>query len=192
MNKNTIGGKFTNEEFENLLSDDGDAFLRYLFDKYYTELCRLSFKYVGRSEISEDIVQDVFIKIWNKRNTLNYTGKIKPCLITSVINTSINYIQSKFARQDILDESHIEEDISEFNQHDEIVRNELEQIVKTAIEELRDKCRTIFTLSRFSGLTYKDISDKLDISVKTVEAQISIALKKILLFLSKFGYFILL
>jgi RNA polymerase sigma-70 factor, ECF subfamily len=190
MNENGINRKFANEEFINLLSDNGDAFLKYIFDKYYTELCRLSFKYVGRAEISEDIVQDVFIKIWNKRYTLNYSGKIKPCLITSVINTSINYIQSKFARQDILDESHIEDDISKFNQHDEIVREELEQIVKMAIEQLPDKCRAIFMLSRFSGLTYKEIADKLSISIKTVEAQISIALKKILHFLSKFGYLI--
>jgi RNA polymerase sigma-70 factor, ECF subfamily len=190
MNDKNIGKIFTDEDFVNLLSVNGEAFLKYLFDKYYAELCRLSFKYVGRTEISEDIVQDVFINLWNKRFVLNYSGKIKPCLITSVINTSLNYIQSKFARQNILDESHIEDDITQFNQHDEVVREELDKIVKLAIEKLPDKCRTIFMLSRFSGLTYKEIADKLNISIKTVEAQISIALKKILHFLSKFGYFI--
>jgi RNA polymerase sigma-70 factor (ECF subfamily) len=191
MNDKNIGKIFSDEDFVNLLSVNGEAFIKYLFDKYYAELCRLSFKYVGRTEISEDIVQDVFINLWNKRFVLNYSGKIKPCLITSVINTSLNYIQSKFARQNILDESHIEDDITGFNQHDEVVKEELDKIVKLAIEKLPDKCRTIFMLSRFSGLTYKEIADKLNISIKTVEAQISIALKKILHFLSKFGYFIL-
>jgi len=191
MNDKNIGKIFIDEDFANLLSVSGEAFLKYLFDKYYAELCRLSFKYVGRTEISEDIVQDVFINLWNKRFVLNYKGKIKPCLITSVINTSLNYIQSKFARQNILDESHIEDDITGFNQHDEVVREELDKIVKLAIEKLPDKCRAIFMLSRFSGLTYKEIADKLNISIKTVEAQISIALKKILHFLSKFGYLIL-
>jgi len=190
MNDKNIGKIFIDEDFANLLSVSGEAFLKYLFDKYYAELCRLSFKYVGRTEISEDIVQDVFINLWNKRFVLNYKGKIKPCLITSVINTSLNYIQSKFARQNILDESHIEDDITGFNQHDEVVREELDKIVKLAIEKLPDKCRAIFMLSRFSGLTYKEIADKLNISIKTVEAQISIALKKILHFLSKFGYLI--
>lgn len=182
---------FINDEFSNLLSGNGDKFLKHLFDKYYLELCRLSFKYVGRTDISEDIVQDVFINIWKKRYTLNYTGNIKPCLITSVINTSINYIQSKFARQDILEESYIKERSSGFDQHDELVSRELEKLVKIAIEQLPDKCRAIFILSRFSGMTYKEIADKLSISIKTVEVQISIALKKILQHLAKFGYLIL-
>ncbi len=184
-------GFFFDDEFSNLLSENGENFLKHLFNKYYLELCRLSFKYVGRTDIAEDIVQDVFINIWNKRFTLHYIGNIKPCLITSVINTSINYIHSKYARQDILEESFIKDSSSVINQHDEIVTQELGEILKIAIEQLPDKCRTIFVLSRFSGHTYKEIAEKLDISIKTVEKQISIALKKILHFISKFGYLIL-
>jgi len=66
--------------------------------------------------------------------------------------------------------------------HDEVVKEELDKIVKIGHRKLPDKCRTIFMLSRFSGLTYKEIADKLNISIKTVEAQISIALKRYFIF----------
>ena len=182
---------FPNEDFSYLLTEKGDLFLKYLFDKYYLELCKLSFKYVGRTDIAEDIVQDVFINIWNKRNTLNYTGNIKPCFIKSVINASINYIQSKYARQNFVDESSAISNKSAYNQHDDIVGRELNHLIMDAIEQLPDKCRIIFSLSRFSGLSYKEIAEQLGLSIKTVEAQISIALKRVHEFLTKYGYFVL-
>ena len=181
---------FPDEDFSNLLSKKGDLFLKYIFDKYYMELCKLSFKYVGRTEIAEDIVQEVFISIWNKRNTLNYTGPIKPCFIRSTINSSINYIKSKYAKQDKVDENEAKSNSGVYNQHDEVVVKELDQILKIAIEQLPDKCRTIFTLSRYSGLSYNEIAVQLNISIKTVETQMSIALKKIQGFLTRIGYFI--
>jgi RNA polymerase sigma-70 factor (ECF subfamily) len=183
--------RFQNEDFSHLLSDKGDLFLKYLFDKYYPELCKLSFKYVGRTDIAEDVVQDVFINIWNKRTMLNYSGNIKPCFIRSVINTSLNYINSKFAKQNFVDESSASLNLASYNQHDEILGKELNSIIMTAIEQLPNKCRAIFSLSRFSNLTYKEIAKQLDISVKTVEAQISIALKRVHEYLSKYGYFVL-
>ena len=180
---------FRDEDFSNLLADSGELFLKYLFDKYYLEFCKLSFKYVGRTDIAEDIVQEVFINIWNKRNTLNYTGNIKPCFIRSVINTSLNYIQSKFARQNFVSEDSAILQHSNYNQHDETVGKELDVIITSAIEELPEKCRAIFVLSRFSNLTYKEIAEQLNISVKTVEAQISNALKRVHEYLAKQGYF---
>jgi len=180
---------FPNEDFSYLLSEKGDLFLKFLFDKYYLELCKLSFKYVGRTDIAEDVVQDVFVNIWNKRNTLNYSGNIKPCFIRSVINTSINYIQSKYARQQFVDESSAISNKSGYDQHDEIIGKELNSHIMEAVEQLPDKCRIIFSLSRFSGLSYKEIAEQLGLSVKTVEAQISIALKRVHEFLSKYDYF---
>jgi len=186
-----MGQLYPNEDFAHLLTDRGDLFLKYLFDKYYGELCKLSFKYVGRAEIAEDLVQDVFINIWNKRHTLQYTGNIKPCLITSVINTSINYSKSKFARQLMVEECAVQNNSGSNNPHDEVVRQELEHLLKIAIAQLPDRCRSVFSLSRFSVMTYKEIAEKLNISIKTVEAQMTIALKRIQQFLEKYGYFFL-
>jgi RNA polymerase sigma-70 factor, ECF subfamily len=182
---------YPEKDFSYLVSNEGDIFLKYLFDKYYLEFCKLSFKYVGRTDIAEDIVQEVFINIWNKRFNLNCNGKVKPYLIKSVINASLNYIKSKFARQDMCDEDFAKNTPEKFDPHDELVKNELNQLVKIAIEQLPDKCRAIFMLSRFSDLSYKEIAEQLSISIKTVEAQISIALKKLHQFLSKFGYFLI-
>ena len=187
-----MGLLYPDEDFVHLLTDKGDLFLKFLFDKYYTDLCKLSFKYVGRTDIAEDLVQDVFINIWNKRHTLQYTGNIKPCLITSVINTSINYSKSKFARQIMVEECAVQNNSGTNNPHDEVLHQELGQLLKIAIEQLPDRCRTIFSLSRFSGLSNKEIAEQLNISVKTVEAQMTIALKRIQQCLQKYGYFFLL
>jgi len=182
---------YPGDDFSYLLSEQGDLFLKYIFDKFYLEFCKLSFKYVGRTDIAEDIVQDVFINIWNKRFNLNCNGKIKPYLIKSIINTSINYIQSKFAKQNMCDEDFAKNIPGGYDPHNELVKCELNQLVKIAIEQLPDKCRAIFMLSRFSDLSYKEIAEQLSISIKTVEAQISIALKKLQQYLSKFGYFLI-
>ena len=64
--------KFANDNFSLLRTDKGDLFLKHLFDRYYGELCKLSFRYVGRSDVAEDMVQEVFINIWNKRNSIDY------------------------------------------------------------------------------------------------------------------------
>lgn len=191
VQKTNVDLDYTGKDFSYLLSNDGDLFLKYLFDQYYLEFCKLSFKYVGRTDIAEDIVQDVFINIWNKRFTLNCNGKVKPYLIRSVINTSLNYIKSKFVRQNMCDEDFAKNTPEKYDPHDELVKRELNQLLKIAIEQLPDKCRAIFMLSRFSDLTYKEIAEQLSISIKTVEAQISIALKKLQQFLSKLGYFLI-
>jgi RNA polymerase sigma-70 factor (ECF subfamily) len=180
---------FPDEDFNHLISNRGELFLKYLFDSYYLELCKLAYKYVGREVIAEDIVQDVFINIWNKRFSLNCIGSIKPYLIKSVINASLNYIQSKFSRQDLLEEESAGNTPDNGTPHEMMTTNELNWLVKAATELLPDKCRIVFSLSRFSNQSNKEIADHLGISIKTVEAQMTIALRKIRQFLAKFGYF---
>lgn len=178
---------FENESFSFLLGNNGELFLKYLFDKYYSELCKLSFRYVGRTEIAEDVVQEVFINIWNKRLEISYEGPVKPYVIRSVINASLNYVQSKYARIDFEEDSKL----TYWGASNEsgIEHKELEEIINKAIEQLPDRCRTIFVMSRMSGFSQKEIAEKLDISVKTIEAQMTIALKRIHLSLKKMGYF---
>lgn len=179
---------FKTEDFSILLTENGDLFLKYLFDKYYKELCKLSFRYIGRSEIAEDIVQEVFINVWNTRFHLNYTGQIKPCLVRSVINTSINYVKSKYHRQHFEDENKVASFSGNAEYHGTYEIKELETLLEVAVSQLPDKCREIFVLSRLSGMSHKEIVDTLNISTKTIENQITIALKKIHHFLSQMGY----
>lgn len=170
------------------MAENGEQFLKSVFNAYYGELCKLSFKYVGRAEIAEDIVQDIFINIWNKRIQLNNPGNIKPYLIKSVINSSINYIQSKFGRQQFSGEMGLLENHLAYSHVDDLTSSELQRLIKQSIEKLPAKCRVIFVLSRFSDLSYREIAEKLGISVKTVETQMSIALKRMQQFLIKGGY----
>lgn len=181
--------KFVSEDFSLLLSSEGDLFLKYLFDKYYAELCRLAFRYTGRSDVAEDVVQEVFINIWSTRFTLNYKGNIKPCLIKSAINASLNYIKSKYGRQAFEDDNKLSEYSANIGFEEDLESKELDKLLKIAIDQLPEKCRVIFSMSRLSGLSHKEIAENLDISTKTIEAQITIALKKIHHFLSQMGYF---
>lgn len=181
--------KFPNEDFSLLLTSKGEIFFKYLFDKYYGELCRLAFRYTGRSDVAEDVVQEVFINIWNSKLSMDYKGSIKPCLIRSVINTSLNYIKSKHGRHIFEGHHNLSSLNSALGYHEDTNCHELEKLLELAVDQLPDKCREIFAMSRFLGLSHKEIATELDISTKTIEAQITIALKKIHLFLSQMGYF---
>ena len=191
MKRNQKSITFEGEDYSNLVSSNGELFLKYFFDKHYLEFCKLSFKYVGRLDIAEDIVQNVFIHIWNKRFEINCNGSVKPYFTKSVVNASLNYLKSKFNQQHSSDEDKFKEELTEFDQMDELAGQELYRLLKVAIGQLPDKCRAVFMLSRYSNFSYKEIAKELNISEKTVEAQIRIALQKIRRFLTKYGYIFL-
>ena len=153
--------------------------LRHLFDSYYKELVRFSMKIVMNKEISEEIVQDVFIRIWNNRNALNIEKSVDAYLFASVKNASINYLKSKYARIRFVKL----EDSGDFPEYhtaeDDIITYELKKVLYEAVNSLPPKCKTIFSLSRNAGLSIEDIAHHLNISRKTVQAQIGIAIQKI-------------
>ena len=148
-----------------------------LFRTYFSSLCMFAMKYVPDLDTSKEIVHSVFINLWEKKEHID-TGKLmKSYLFTSVYNRSLNYIrdQKKFRHGDVSDG-----DLNISTNQDvdnNIEAAELEIQIRDSIESLPEKCRMIFTMNRFEGLKYNEISDKLDISVKTVEVQMSKALR---------------
>lgn len=155
---------------------------KYLFETHYEKLFHFALTYVNHKEIAEEIVQDVFITIWNKRKELDITSSVKAYLFTSVKNRSISYLRQHLKLADITDNEH--NIVSLYQSADyKIEGDELELYVQKAIDLLPDKCKIIFSLSRNSGLTYKEIAKELGISTETVKTQIGIALKKIKLYL---------
>ena len=155
------------------LSDSG--VVENLFKTHYASLCRTVFKIVKEKNTSEDIVQDVFVKMWNKREELDISVSIKSYLFRSAINTALNYIgQSKKLKL-------LEEEDFHMWIHKEVEQNiefnEVEKDIQRAINGLPPACRTIFVLSRFEELSYKEIADTLELSIKTVENQMGKALK---------------
>lgn len=163
---------------EQSLSDNQD-FIKDLFDRYYIELVHFSMKYVVTREIAEEIVQDIFVKLWNDPDKYKIDRSVKGYLFTSVKNSSLNYLKSKFARIRFvgLDENIPENALN--NIEADITAAELNDLISHAVDSLPPKCKIIFSLSRNAGLSYDEIAGELKISKRTVEAQINIAIKRI-------------
>lgn len=158
---------------------DKPAFER-MFRSYYASLCDYAQKYVKNPQAAEDQVQEVFVKIWEIRTDWNPKGTIKAYLYTAVRNQSLNYLKHKR----IVDEwkQKEEEALSNtpipFSPTEK--RADLEEMrkwIQGAIQNLPEKRREIFELSRDHGLTYMEISKTLGISVKTVETQMGRSLR---------------
>ena len=157
---------------------------RQLFDSQFEPICRFLTYYTSNRATIEEVVQEVFIKLWEDREVLQIES-IKTYLFTSARNRMLNYIRDEKRRHAILEQWVQHE--NEKNSGEECFDIEdFSQKIQTAIENLPEQCRKIFDLSKKSGLTYKQIAQQLNISVKTVETQMGIALRKIRGHLSMF------
>ena len=145
-----------------------------LFRKYFNALCVFARQYVYDNDKVKDIVHDVFINIWEKGELYEADALVKGYLFTSVKNRCFNYLRDnkKFNKEG--DEAF---NYDGAQHHNPTEFKELEAIIKEEIGKLPDKCKEVFILSRYEELKYAEIADRLDISIKTVEAHVSKALK---------------
>jgi RNA polymerase sigma-70 factor (ECF subfamily) len=154
--------------------------LELLFRRLYPRLCAFANKFLNNMEDSEDIVQEVFYKIWKNRAQLDETQSFATYLFSAVRNSALNLLdhkkhESKYAEiMAFLYLGQRQEDGIET-----LVARDLEHDFSKALEHLPHECRKIFELSRFEGLKYQQIAERLNISIKTVETQMSRALFKI-------------
>ncbi|MDO1446779.1 RNA polymerase sigma-70 factor [Rhodocytophaga aerolata] len=154
---------------------DETRFIELLFKHYYASLCRTVNRIVRDTDAAEDIVQDVFMKVWNNRQTLEINFSIKSYLYRSAINSALNYLE-KNKKQVHLEDANLLEP-SGNNVEEMLNAAEVQQRVFEATEALPPACKTIFVLSRHENMSYKEIADTLNISPKTVENQMGKALK---------------
>jgi RNA polymerase sigma-70 factor, ECF subfamily len=161
-----------------------------LFRAEFKGLCFFAQKYVKDHDTSREIVQDSFLSLWEKRATVDAGRSVKSYLITVIHNKCHNYLRDnrKFDTNLLQIENLLE--LSAITDTDSMVTQELHNAIHSAIEELPEKCRNIFLLNRYDNLKYQEIADKLEISVKTVEAQMSKALQHMRIRLA--GYMIIL
>jgi len=174
----TIMHKAIRDDEKEWPSADQGAFFESLFHTYYKTLCRFSFRIVQDKDKAEDVVQTCFINLWEKRDSTNIQSSFKSYLYRSVYNRSINeYTRTK---------KNLKEDISVLNDVSSSVSDdpqlmlqakEVQEKIDLAIANMPDGCRTIFLLSREEQLSYKEIAETLQISVKTVENQMGKALR---------------
>ena len=148
-----------------------------LFREHFTALCYFARKYLGDLDSSKEIVHSVFIRLWENRSSFDWDKSAKSYLFTSVYNRSMNFIRDnkKFVSGESSEVREEVTDTSAFSDTLEVA--ELEGRIKTALQRLPGKCREVFELNRFEGKKYAEIASLLDISVKTVETQMSKALK---------------
>lgn len=147
-----------------------------LFQKYYSALCHYGFQLLQNSEMAEEIVQELFVRIWEKREALSIETSVKHYLFKSVRNQCLNQLQHLKIRKQyessILESSEQQIDPDQYFMEVELIRR-----IEKSIESLPPKRQEIFRLSREKGLKYKEIALELNISIKTVEAQMGLALK---------------
>lgn len=150
--------------------------LEILFKTYHRQLWIFANQILKDADAAEDIVQEVFTKIWERRERLQIDTSLKAYLYTATKNTALNKIKSE-SRISWLDESFEEnESLTENNTIGLIEAKSLEQKINFIIESLPNKCGLIFKMSRFENMSYKEIAEALQLSVKTVENQMSKAL----------------
>jgi RNA polymerase sigma-70 factor (family 1) len=174
---------FTVEEqkiiLQKVAGGDQEAFKTlYLF--FSERLLHFAFAIVKVKESSEEIVEDVFIKLWKSRGNLVHVQNIKVYLYSAIKNTALNHI-SKKAKESITEPfDHIDIELRE-NQDPEriMITSEMFTRLQKAVDTLPPRCKIIFKLIREDGLKYKEVAEILNISVNTIDAQMAIAVKKI-------------
>ncbi len=161
--------------FEAIRRDDKRAY-ETAFHQYYKPMTAYAFRFLNDLSASENIVQDVFLRLWQKRHEILITTSLTNYLFRSVKNHCLNYldhekIKSGYCKSVI----HREADRNDYNEFFPEIG--LLNKIELAIASLPDKRQEIFRLAREEGLKYREIAERLGLSVKTVEAQMTLALK---------------
>ncbi|HWP82746.1 MAG TPA: RNA polymerase sigma-70 factor [Bacteroidota bacterium] len=163
--------------FELIRAGNSAAF-EAVFRSYYPRLCRFAFRLVGSKPLAEEIVQNVFVRLWEKRNDGPPINSLKTYLYQAVKNQAINHLKQE-EKWTSIDGDLLETTPDFANPEQEIRQKEILDAVEEAIQLLPPRCRLIFTMHRFDGLSYAEIADVLGISRKTVETQMGRALKSL-------------
>lgn len=152
--------------------------LELLFNNWQQGLVYFANQYIKNEDEAIEIVNDSFMAIWDRRETLKLDDTVKGYLYTTVRNKCLNAIKKVNPEQYAEDVSTINKG-SDFTVQHAMEAQETEKKLNRAIESLPPRCKEVFLLSRKEGLSYKQIAQALDLTVKTVENQIGIALKQL-------------
>lgn len=148
-----------------------------LFQDHYTALCRYAYSILKVQDAAEDVVQQLFMTLWEKRNELEVPENPRAYLFRSVYNRCLNEVKrSRYrggdANSEVLNAIPSDEIASR-----RVLGSEMEGLIEHAVGTLPEKCQEVFRLSRFEELSYKEIAERMDVSIKTVENHMGKALK---------------
>lgn len=168
--------EFTDQELKQLFKVDAEQAIELLFRMYYEKVCQAVYKIIPKEEMTEDLAQEVFYELWRKKDQLSIKSSYLAYLRRAAINKALNYLRDQKIK---LDDSTT---VTQLKLHaplsdEQLEASELQEIIDQAVDQLPERCRLVFILSRFEQMSYQEIADQLGISTKTVENQISKALK---------------
>ena len=159
--------------------DDMQAY-KQLFLLFYPSLLSFAVSIIKSKELSEEIVSDVFIKIWEKRHQLDKVENLSYYLFTAVKNKCLNGLKDPKNRENLeINDVDIKFKSLYYDPEQRLISEEMINRIQKAIQELPPRCRLIFKLVKEEGLRYKEVAELLQLSLKTVENQMSLAFKKI-------------
>jgi len=169
--------EFQDEQIALRLSKRDEAAFEQVFKTHYKNLHAYAFTILKDEDEAEEMVQQVFFKLWERSEHLSFSGPIAAYLYRAVHNESLNFIKHQKVKAG--HQLHVAYSMKNKTEQasPKMIRKELENKFREALNELPEQCRTVFQLSRFEDMKYKEIADKLEISVKTVENHMGKALK---------------
>ena len=150
-----------------------------IYVTYYSRMLRFAREYVLFEEDAENVVQDVFLLLWEKREVLDIQISLVSYLFSLVKNRSLDYLRHKVVAEEYKQELTFKLLALEQLNYTFTSEEDIEKVIANAIDKLPERCREIFLKSRIEGMKYREIADELDISMNTVENQMSIALRKL-------------
>jgi RNA polymerase sigma-70 factor (ECF subfamily) len=174
-----------NPEYSDLVRSikNGDAqSLELIFRRLYPRLCAYAQKFLQNVNDAEEVVQEIFYTVWKNRERLDEHLSFKAYLFTAVKNRCLNLLEANrtHSRQaELLWFLYTRDTGTEANAYHALLARDLERDLNAALEQLPKECKKVFELSRFEGLKYQEIAQRLNISIKTVETQMSRALSRL-------------
>ena len=165
--------------YEMAVNDSHDA-LKCIYMAYYSKLLNLAIYYVKSKPAAEEIVSDTFQAVWEQRAKLLEIHNFNAYICQIAKNISINYIRKNSGKTMYIDniDVHTYSDANE-NPETKMISSELMEKLNQCIESLPDRCKLVFKLIREENLKYKDVAQMLNVSTKTIEAHMSLAIKKL-------------
>jgi RNA polymerase sigma-70 factor (family 1) len=150
-----------------------------LFHYFYSSLYQFALSFVKTGQLAEEVVSDVFIRIWQKRAVLAGIQDIKLYLFVSTKNTALNYLRQQKRNTMLPDDYRVQLTSIYFDPEQLLITAEMVNRIQEAINQLPPRCQLIFKLIKDDGLKYREVAELLNLSLKTIENQMTLALRKI-------------
>jgi RNA polymerase sigma-70 factor (ECF subfamily) len=167
----------SDEELIQRIKDDDAKALIILFERYFSALCRFACRFVKNANLAEEVVSDVFLNIWLKKEKIQIKINLKTYLYTAVRNQSLNYVKKNKIYLEEIETVVKENKISDLDADKSITYEELKNEIDILLQQLPEKRQVIFKMNRIDGLSYKEIAEILSISIHTVQNQMVAAVK---------------